>query len=504
MAKKSAGKSVRPQKKAAKTGATKPASALTVQEQAKVRRLLESADSASVALGLSLLQSLSTHETDWAKIFRMALMQKLVASWDIGVWQTVAVALAPFRPLRQSFEKTAVTRLNSRARHERSRFISAVLPHLSSDLAGLFGAFFKKCTPAQGNFGFHLGITMLSDHGAEALSHVGDAYWLELNELSTLSDRAAASLATFGGLLDLRGITSLSDAGAAALARHGGLLRLNGLTTLTDRQAAALAGHREDLSLDGLTKLSDEAAGAFARHKGTLSLRGLTTLSDKAAAALSKHQGEIDLDGLTTLSDGPGHVALAAALARTRGGIHLTLRSVTTISQKAAAALARKTDGHIDLGLTFVSEDTARTLAKFKTSLALDDVASLSDAAAEALAKHDGPLSLRGLKQLSSHAAEALFKAGHLFGRNECDDLKLDFDGPVALDLVFKNNNSNKFWSIALEGCSHTVHFGRTGTAGQSQTKRFETPEKALQSFLGLVREKKDNGYVLKTRPASR
>jgi predicted DNA-binding WGR domain protein len=296
-------------------------------------------------------------------------------------------------------------------------------------------------------------------------------------------------------LLSLSGITSLSDAGAAALARHGGLLRLDGLTTLTDSQAAALAGHREDLSLDGLTKLSDEAAGAFARHKGNLYLRGLTTLSDKAAAALSKHQGEIDLDGLTTLSDGPGHVALAAALARTRGGIHITLRSVTNISQKAAAALARKTDGHISLGLTSVSEDMARTLAKFKTSLALDDVASLSDAAAEALAKHDGPLSLRGLKQLSSHAAESLLKSGHLSGHNECDDLKLDFDGPVAIDLVFKKNTSDKFWSIALDDCSHTVTFGRIGTAGQSQTKRFENAKKALKSFLALVREKTDNGY---------
>jgi predicted DNA-binding WGR domain protein len=143
-------------------------------------------------------------------------------------------------------------------------------------------------------------------------------------------------------------------------------------------------------------------------------------------------------------------------------------------------------------------------LAKHKESLDLDSLTTLSDNAAKSLAKHDGPLSLRGLKQLSSHAAEALFKAGHLFGRNECHDLKLDFDGPVVIDLVFSKNKSNKFWSIALEDCSHTVTFGRTGTAGQSHTKRFETPEKALKSFLGLVREKKDNGYVLKTRPASR
>jgi predicted DNA-binding WGR domain protein len=495
MPEKSVGSVTRTRRSPAGPGVLALTGALSLSELTKIRRLIESADSASVPLGVNLLDSLHAGPKDWAKVFTSSTIQKLVASWDIDVWQTVAVALAPFRPLRQSFEKAAVTRLNSQARHERSRFISAVLPHLPSDLTGLFGAFFKKCTPAQGNFGFQLGITMLSDHGAEALSHVGDAYWLELNGLSTLSDRAAASLATFGGLLSLSGITSLSNAGAAALARHGGLLRLDGLTTLTDSQAAALAGHREDLSLDSLTKLSDEAAGAFARHKGTLYLRGLTTLSDKAAASLSKHQGELYLDGLTTLSDGPGHVALAAALARVRGGIHLTLQSVTNISHKAAAALARKTDGLVSLGLTSVSEELARTLATFRTSLVLNDVTSLSDAAAESLAKHDGPLSLRGLKQLSSQAAEALLKAGHLSGHNECDDLKLDFDGPVAIDLVFSKNKSNKFWSIALEDCSHTVTFGRIGTAGQSQTKHFETPKKALNSFLALVREKTDNGY---------
>jgi hypothetical protein len=63
--------------------------------------------------------------------------------------------------------------------------------------------------------------------------------------------------------------------------------------------------------------------------------------------------------------------------------------------------------------------------------------------------RYDGPLSVRGLKTLSSHAAESLLKAGHLTGHNESDELKLDFDARVSIDLVFKKNTSDKFWSIA-------------------------------------------------------
>jgi predicted DNA-binding WGR domain protein len=494
MATKSAGKSVRPQKKAAKTGAKKTTSALTAQEQAKVRRLLESSDSGGVALGLSLLQSLSTHEADWAKIFRTALMQKLVASWDISIWQSVAESLDPYPALKKSFEKVAVARLLTRLEDKRHKFIEAVLPGLQPELSHLFGEFFAKYRPKYS--GLSLDIAKLSDHAAESLSKI--KLGLSFGSLTTLSNQAAAALARIKGYLWLGCLTTLSDETLESLAMHEGQLNLSGLTTLSERGAAALAKHAQWIQLGGLKTLSDKAAAALARH----------------------NDGWLSLDSLTTLSDTPGHIALARTLAKPRGLSHY-LADLTAISDGAAEELAKKRDGGLSLGLLTVSDRVAESLSKLKTDLSfislttlsdnvadslakhkgpldLDSLATLSDNAAKSLAKHDGPLSLRGLKQLSSHAAEALFKAGHLFGRNECDDLKLDFDGPVALDLVFKNNKSNKFWSIALEGCSHKVHFGRTGTAGQSQTKRFESPKKALQSFLGLVREKKDNGYSTK------
>ena len=502
MSKKSAGKSVRPQKKAAKTGAKKPASALTAQEQAKVRRLLESADSAGVALGLSLLQSLSTHEADWAKIFRMALMQKLVASWDISIWQSVAESLEPYPSVKKSFEKVAVARLLTRLEDNRRPFLEAVLPELQAELSQLFGDFFAKHSSKTDSL--FLDINKLSDHAAASLSKLKTTFWAP--SLTSLTDQAAAALAKVKGCLVLDGVAKLSDEAIESLARHKGELYLSGLTTLSERGAAALAKHAHQIRLCGLKTLSDKAAAALARH----------------------NNGCLLLNGLTTLPDTPGHIALARTLAKTQ----YYFPDLTAISDSAAEKLAKIMGGRLCLGLltvsdrvaeslskvkslsfpslTTLSDRAAESLAKHKGSLDLDGLATLSDNAAQSLAKHEGSLSLRGLKQLSSQAAEALLKAGHLSGHghpsghNEGDDLKLDFDGPVTIDLVFKKNKSNKFWSIALEGCSHAVTFGRIGTAGQSQTKRFETPEKALKSFLGLVREKKDNGYLLKTRPALR
>ena len=40
----------------------------------------------------------------------------------------------------------------------------------------------------------------------------------------------------------------------------------------------------------------------MAKHEGRLYLNGLTTLSEKAAEALAKHEGDLSLGGLTTLS----------------------------------------------------------------------------------------------------------------------------------------------------------------------------------------------------------
>jgi predicted DNA-binding WGR domain protein len=66
----------------------------------------------------------------------------------------------------------------------------------------------------------------------------------------------------------------------------------------------------------------------------------------------------------------------------------------------------------------------------------------------------------------------------------------------MARTFHFADGRSDKFWSIELQGASHTVHFGRTGTAGQRQTKAFASEAEARKSHDRLIREKLAKGYV--------
>ena len=59
--------------------------------------------------------------------------------------------------------------------------------------------------------------------------------------------------------------------------------------------------------------------------------------------------------------------------------------------------------------------------------------------------------------------------------------------------LIFMDANSSKFWNIVLEGNSHTVNYGRTGTDGQTKTKEFDDAQKAQASFEKLVKQKIGN-----------
>jgi len=137
-------------------------------------------------------------------------------------------------------------------------------------------------------------LEVLSDGTAEALSqHQGE---LGLPAIKDLSDAAAAALAKHKGEINLNGLTRLSDAPshvalAEALAREnsGGILDLCDVTSLSDNAAAALANHKGELRLFGLKKLTDQAIAALAKHKdvGFLSddLQTAVTLARKAKPA---------------------------------------------------------------------------------------------------------------------------------------------------------------------------------------------------------------------------
>ncbi|MBS0206746.1 MAG: DUF4132 domain-containing protein [Planctomycetes bacterium] len=65
--------------------------------------------------------------------------------------------------------------------------------------------------------------------------------------------------------------------------------------------------------------------------------------------------------------------------------------------------------------------------------------------------------------------------------------------------FVFTDSSSHKFWTIARDGATHTVTFGKVGTNGQTQTRDFDTPEAALKACDKLIAEKVGKGYVEET-----
>src|SRR5262249_45240247 len=65
----------------------------------------------------------------------------------------------------------------------------------------------------------------------------------------------------------------------------------------------------------------------------------------------------------------------------------------------------------------------------------------------------------------------------------------------AAREFHFQEGNANKFWTIELGAKSYTVHFGRMGTAGQTQTKEFGSEAAARAAHDKLVTEKINKGY---------
>lgn len=62
--------------------------------------------------------------------------------------------------------------------------------------------------------------------------------------------------------------------------------------------------------------------------------------------------------------------------------------------------------------------------------------------------------------------------------------------------FVFKDEKSDKFWSIDCVGCDFAVNFGKTGTSGRYQVKEFGSAEECLKEARKLVSEKERKGYV--------
>jgi predicted DNA-binding WGR domain protein len=59
----------------------------------------------------------------------------------------------------------------------------------------------------------------------------------------------------------------------------------------------------------------------------------------------------------------------------------------------------------------------------------------------------------------------------------------------------YKDEKSNKFWEITVNGCEHIVRFGKVGTDGQKKAKSFDSDFAALEDAYKLINQKTKKGY---------
>ena len=64
------------------------------------------------------------------------------------------------------------------------------------------------------------------------------------------------------------------------------------------------------------------------------------------------------------------------------------------------------------------------------------------------------------------------------------------------VSLIFQDDKSNKFWRARCVGNNLEVNFGRIGSQGQTQAKRYDSPEDAARERDKQAREKYKKGYV--------
>ena len=62
--------------------------------------------------------------------------------------------------------------------------------------------------------------------------------------------------------------------------------------------------------------------------------------------------------------------------------------------------------------------------------------------------------------------------------------------------FVGTEGGAAKFWAVAVDGASHTVTYGKVGTAGQERMKTFSSSSLAIADAARLIAEKIGSGYV--------
>jgi predicted DNA-binding WGR domain protein len=71
------------------------------------------------------------------------------------------------------------------------------------------------------------------------------------------------------------------------------------------------------------------------------------------------------------------------------------------------------------------------------------------------------------------------------------------FRAGVWHELVFKNDETDKFWSIKIVKNTHIRHWGASGTEGKQKITEFDSPEEARENAEKLYLSKTKSGYVV-------
>jgi predicted DNA-binding WGR domain protein len=61
--------------------------------------------------------------------------------------------------------------------------------------------------------------------------------------------------------------------------------------------------------------------------------------------------------------------------------------------------------------------------------------------------------------------------------------------------LTVVEGGVDRFWSIVVDGASHTVCWGKVGSSGQERTKTFASEAVAVADAARLVAEKRATGW---------
>lgn len=258
-------------------------------------------------------------------------------------------------------------------------------------------------------------LTALSEspeHVSLASSLSKQSGQLNLDGICTLSDQAAAALASHEGTICLKRLVELHDtpghiALATKLAQNKGTLYLGGLKRLTAASTAALAKHQGGLNLDGLKEMQDSIAEMLAAHEGWISLNGLDHLTESAATSLAKLRGGLSMEGLDSLSSG------AAKALESHRGEWLALNGLSLVCDKVAESLGNRQGGWLSLnGMTNLTDNVASNISRFDGLLVLNGIKTLSNSSIRHLCKHSGGLSLDGLNEISKSALKSLLTQG--------------------------------------------------------------------------------------------